>query len=166
MICSGKVATLATILAFLTGIAAAKRLLAAGRIRPIQLIEFTPWLVVNHGPDVAKGILYYIRGWSEGLGLDEFHLAPYLTKTLGENGWDVVVAKYPQGEVDQQFRYTSVSAAAPFVRERTAALRAQGYKRVILGGQSWGSWVEMAADQQPGTPGGCAMAGGSQHLRP
>jgi pimeloyl-ACP methyl ester carboxylesterase len=116
----------------------------------IRLIEFTPWLVTNQGPESAKGVLYYIRGWSEGLGLDEFHLAPYLTKTLNEHGWDVIVAKYPQGNVDSRFRYTSVPAAAAFVRERAAALKAQGYRHVALGGQSWGSWVEMTADQKPG----------------
>jgi pimeloyl-ACP methyl ester carboxylesterase len=137
------------IFAFVIGIADAKEppVLPAGAMR---LIEFTPWLVKNRGPDTAKGILYFIRGWSEGIGLDEFHLAPYLTKTLGEEGWDVIVAKYPQGNVEPRFRYTSVPTAAAFVRERVATLKAQGYKHIILAGQSWGSWVEMAADQQRG----------------
>lgn len=116
------------------------------------LVEFTPWLVKNQGPAGAKGVIYFVRGWSEGLGLDAFELAPYIMTTLNAHGWDVVVAKYPQGDVPSRMRYESVPGAAKFLRHRAEDLKAQGYKRIVLAGQSWGSWVAMAADQQKGLP--------------
>jgi hypothetical protein len=71
-----------------------------------------------------------------------------MMKTLSDDGWDVIVAKYPYGKVTPRMRYASVPGAAVFVHDRAAELKAEGYKRVVLGGQSFGSWVAMAADQQ------------------
>jgi hypothetical protein len=117
---------------------------------PVKLSEFVPWLVHNSGPAKAKGIVYFINGWSGGLGLDEFHLAPYIMKTLSDNGWDGIVAKYPYGRVVPSARYTSVPGSAAFVEQRVRDFKAQGYKLVVVAGQSFGSWVAMAADQQKG----------------
>lgn len=36
---------------------------------------------------------------------------------------------------------------AQFVRDRVSDLKSQGYKRIIVGGQSWGAWVTMVAAQ-------------------
>lgn len=116
------------------------------------LTEFVPWLTANRGAATAKGIIYFIRGWSEGLGLDDFHLAPYIMSRLNTAGWDVIVAKYPQGDVPSHMRYDSVPGAADFLKNRANALKNQGYKRIVVSGQSWGSWVAMAADQQKALP--------------
>ena len=123
---------------------------AAQSAEPVKLVEFVPWLVNNAGPAKAKGVVYFIRGWSGGLGLDEFHLAPYLMKTLADDGWDVIVAKYPYGQVVPRMRYAGVPGAAEFVEQRVKDFKAQGYRLVVVGGQSFGSWVAMAADQDKG----------------
>jgi pimeloyl-ACP methyl ester carboxylesterase len=112
-----------------------------------ELIEFTPWLIREVGPATAKGVVYFIRGWSVGLGLDDFRLTPYATQSLATGGWDVIGAKYPNRSIGPHDNYASVPAAAEFVRARAAALKAQGYKRVIVAGQSWGAWVAVAAAQ-------------------
>src|SRR5690349_20137451 len=71
--------------------------------QPDKLVERGPWLTMQIGPENAKGVIYYIRGWGfptgngpmGGVLLDSFQLLPYFIKTLSEQGWDVIAAKYP-----------------------------------------------------------------------
>ena len=116
----------------------------------LRLVEFTPWLTTKKGPNSAKGVIYFIRGWGEsahaGGSLDQFQLAPFFLNTFSENGWDVVGAKYPNTPTNL-FPAQLVSPAARFVNRRVKELRTQGYKRVILVGHSWGAWVSMVSAQ-------------------
>jgi pimeloyl-ACP methyl ester carboxylesterase len=115
----------------------------------LRLLEFTPWLLSNAGPEKAKGVIYLVRGWSRPGGLDEYLLAPYLMKRLSEQGWDVVAAKVPKAlpNQDSAFGIDLGRRATPFVRQRVKELKEQGYKRVVLAGHSWGAWVALLAVQ-------------------
>jgi pimeloyl-ACP methyl ester carboxylesterase len=113
---------------------------------PLQLLEGTPWLINNKGPAGAKGVIYFVRGWTPAKSnLDHFKLPPYFVKSLNDAGWDVVSAKIPhnlpdQGEAPGRFL---ALRAAPFVRGRIKDLKAQGYAKVVFFGHSWGGWVGM-----------------------
>lgn len=114
------------------------------------LSEFTPWLVKNCGPTNAKGVVYFILGWNRRPLLDDVRLAPYFLKTLSENCWDVIVVKIPQNLPNQEsfdFGRRSHDLALPIVRKRLKELKAQGYRRVVLAGHSWGGWVTLLSAQ-------------------
>src|SRR5262245_10698137 len=114
---------------------------------PIKLLEYTPWLITNRGPDKAVGAFYFIAGFTPDEPDDDRHQAPqYFLKSLAEAGWDIVYAKYPQslaypGHADAHRR------VAEFLQARVQQLKDAGYRRVILGGQSWGAWVTMVAER-------------------
>jgi hypothetical protein len=113
--------------------------------KPIRLLESTPWLVrPNRGPAQAKGVIYFVAGYSPTRMLDGFHLVPYFLKSLADDGWDIVFAKLPQDRVGE-VGYEYVGGGAQTIRRRVAELKAQGYKRVIAGGHSWGGWAALMA---------------------
>jgi dienelactone hydrolase len=131
--------------------------LVAGRSSPapaqdltkkLKLVEFPAWLTKNSGPEKAKGVIYFIRGWggvtTGGGSLDEFRLVPYFVKALADNGWDVIGAKFPNTPT-KRHSADFVPAGVTFVEARVKELKSQGYKRVVLAGHSWGAWVSMAA---------------------
>jgi hypothetical protein len=102
---------------------------------------------VARAPDrTDSGALYFIRGWSGGFGLDEFQLAPYGMKSMSEKGWEVIAAK--DHRIQPAMSYDTVPGAAAFTWQRAGELKAPGYKRVVIAGQSWGSCVAMVADQE------------------
>ena len=59
---------------------------------------------------------------------------------------DVIAAK--DQRIQPAMSYDTVPGAAAFIWQRAGELKAPGYKRVIIAGQSWGSWVAMVADQE------------------
>ena len=36
--------------------------------QPLRLVEYSPWLTTNVGPEKSKGVIYYIRGWGNPRG--------------------------------------------------------------------------------------------------
>ena len=66
-------------------------------------------------------------------------------KTLNDDGWDVIAAKYPYSPAYAERAANLSSRAVPHLQRRTGELRAQGYKKVIVIGQSWGSWTTLLA---------------------
>jgi pimeloyl-ACP methyl ester carboxylesterase len=118
---------------------------------PLPLIESTPWLTgPNKGPAQAKGVIYFVGGYSlDGSSVDDFHLVPYYLSSLASQGWDVILAKISHAESSsgvlgpRGFEY--VGGGAQTIKNRVAALKAQGYKRVIAGGHSWGAWAALLA---------------------
>jgi pimeloyl-ACP methyl ester carboxylesterase len=116
---------------------------------PIELLEYTPSLIQNRGPKDAVGVIYFVRGGGS-LRYDDRHHAPqYFLTSLSQAGWDVIYAKYPD-----KLAYPGPEEAhkrvAEFLRDRVAGLKQEGYRRVILGGQSWGAWVAMVAEKHAG----------------
>jgi pimeloyl-ACP methyl ester carboxylesterase len=112
---------------------------------PIRLLEYTPWLMRNRGPQNSVGVVYFIRGFVGGDRDDDRHQAPqYFLRSFSEAGWDVIYAKYPQSLV-YPGNEEGHDRPAEFVAGRMQELKSTGYCRVILGGQSWGAWISMTA---------------------
>lgn len=111
-----------------------------------RLKEATPWLVENRGPDKAKGIVYFIRGFDRfSPVIDEYRGVHFFIKTLHDQGWDIVAAKYPYRPNYTERAANVAPLAASQLRQRAKGLRAQGYKKVVIIGQSWGAWSTMLA---------------------
>lgn len=116
----------------------------------VKLYEFTPWLVENAGPEKAKGVIYYARGWGQFeccRNRDDFQMVPYFLRSLSLTGWDVLAAKIPEGPRSERAS-EAVPGGVAFLKRRVRELKAQGYKRVVLGGHSWGAWLSLAAAQE------------------
>src|SRR5262249_34977408 len=88
----------------------------------------------------AKGALL----WSHGLFNNEVQYAsppPEIIKHLARDGWDVIkVQRNPLFERDWS---TSGPKHVADVQERARHALAQGYKKIILGGQSYGGQITL-----------------------
>jgi pimeloyl-ACP methyl ester carboxylesterase len=113
-----------------------------------RLLEFTPWLVKNKGPSEAKGVIYFILGWTNRATLGSYHLTPYFMKSLSESGWDIIAAKIPP-ELTTNPRATGLyhDVAPSMIRGRLRELKSDGYRRIVLGGHSWGGWITLLTGQ-------------------
>ena len=95
----------------------------------------------------GRGLLYFIRGLVSADRDDDRHRPPqYFLTRLSQAGWDVTYAKYPQDLVYPG--QATHGRVAEFLRNRLQHLKRDGYRRVIVGGQSWGAWVTLVAQQQ------------------
>src|SRR5262249_53533757 len=111
-----------------------------------RLVEAVPWLVQNRGPDKAKGVIYFTHGFDRHSPMvDEYRPIYFFVKTLNDEGWDVIGAKYPFSPSYDERSVNLAYLAAPQLQQRARGLRTQGYKQVIFMGQSWGSWSIMLA---------------------
>jgi pimeloyl-ACP methyl ester carboxylesterase len=111
-----------------------------------RLVEAVPWLVQNRGPDKAKGVIYFTHGFDRHSPMvDEYRPIHFFIKTLNDEGWDVIAAKYPFSPSYDERSVNLAYLAAPQLQQRARGLRTQGYKQVIFMGQSWGSWSIMLA---------------------
>ncbi len=131
---------------------------------PSDLID-APRTMVTHksfqprqGPEQALGVLI----WSPGAGDNGQHPradtgdVPYILDWLYNDGWDVV---YMHRHGPRLFEDRPRHAAA--IRQAAADLRADGYKRVIVAGQSSGGTYSMlAADESLNAYGLLLMASG------
>jgi hypothetical protein len=111
-----------------------------------NLLETTPALIQNRGPTKASGVFYFVRGFNNYERTDDrFRAVPYFLRSFSEAGWDVLIAKYPH---DSPYggRATVHPLVASLLRGRVTELKRAGYRRVILGGWSWGAWATMNAD--------------------
>jgi hypothetical protein len=115
----------------------------------IPLYEATPWLAPPpRGPAGAKGVIYFVRGFRyPGGALDRFRMAPYLLETLADLGWDIIEAKLPQNIENSGISYRLAGGVAATIAKRARDLRAQGYRRVVVGGQSFGAWATLMAER-------------------
>jgi pimeloyl-ACP methyl ester carboxylesterase len=109
-------------------------------VTPLKLTEYNPLKVRNKGPALAEGVIYFVDGLdSYNRTRDDYRATyPYVYGLNNHYGWDVIAAKFPNAE---QYSFRSVPRSSKYLLTRLSELRAQGYKRVILAGQSWGAWV-------------------------
>jgi pimeloyl-ACP methyl ester carboxylesterase len=109
-------------------------------VRPLKLTEYNPLRVSNKGPALAEGVIYFVDGLnSNSRSRDDYHVTyPYIYGLNNRDGWDVIAAKFPNAE---RYSFRSLPGSSEYLIERLAELRAQGYKRVVLAGQSWGAWL-------------------------
>jgi pimeloyl-ACP methyl ester carboxylesterase len=121
----------------------------AADLPPLALTEYTPLLVHNQGPQKAEGIVYFIDGLDkDDRSRDDFRATyPVIYEMNRRFGWDVLGAKFPN---DQDYTMSSVPQSSQYVLERLAQFKAQGFKKIVLAGQSWGAWVSVDAAVKPG----------------
>jgi hypothetical protein len=116
---------------------------------PLPLEEQTPWLLpAPRGPATARGVIYFVRGFAFPAGaLDGFHLAPYFLKTMADDGWDIIEAKLPRDVEISGHSYILAGGVAATIARRVKELRAQGYRRVVAAGHSFGAWATLMAER-------------------
>jgi tetratricopeptide (TPR) repeat protein/pimeloyl-ACP methyl ester carboxylesterase len=107
--------------------------------------EFPVDEVFLPGPSsVARGpktLFYYLHGFDGRARahppLPEF----FVSEIQNSRGWDVIDGAYPRSGVGVIRRFGGSNwGAAEFVARRLKELKAQGYQRLYVGGQSWGGW--------------------------
>jgi dienelactone hydrolase len=113
----------------------------------ISLLEYTALRVKNQTPTSAEGVIYYIDGTDVDMPVrDDFRATfPYIFSLNQRHGWNIISAKFPESAKHAD---NAAPRAAAFLKNRVTELKAQGYKRVIVGGQSWGAWVSLIAASQ------------------
>lgn len=118
-------------------------------VAPIQLSEYNPLKVKNVGPARAKGIVYFIDGLdSNNRTRDDYHATyPYIYGLNTRHGWDVIAAKFPNS---QRYSFRSIPGSSEYLLARLAELRARGYRKIVLAGQSWGAWVTVDVARREG----------------
>jgi len=109
------------------------------------LLESVPWLVKNQGPGTAKGVIYLIHGYDRVKpSIDAYDGVQPFVIGLNRQGWDVIGAKVPH-RASGALATDLIGAIGPGLPAKADALRKQGYKRVVFGGQSWGAWLALVA---------------------
>jgi pimeloyl-ACP methyl ester carboxylesterase len=113
--------------------------LASGSLGPFR---WSP-LHLRRGPQAAKGMVVWAHGYA-GADRDLRNaMAPGFVSILNDAGWDVL--RFDRNPGDDAL-FTSL----PRLVEGLAAVRAAGYRRLVLGGQSRGGWQAiMAASARP-----------------
>ncbi len=95
------------------------------------------------GPAKAKGVVFYFRGygaWRFPPALSYSRVPPYLHR-FARNGWDIKSVEVPY--------YNRPPANLPrivaLIRRTVAEAKSNGYRKVVLAGQSRGSWEILSA---------------------
>jgi pimeloyl-ACP methyl ester carboxylesterase len=97
----------------------------------------------RHGPQAAAGVVVWAHGYSGPARDNRAAPLPGLMAVLNDAGWDVL-------RHDRDPAADELHLALPDLLRGLPALRAMGYRRVVLGGQSRGGWAALlAAAQRP-----------------
>jgi tetratricopeptide (TPR) repeat protein/pimeloyl-ACP methyl ester carboxylesterase len=129
--------------------------LAAANLVPVQ--EFPVEEQLLHGaPAVKQGpktLFYYMHGF-DGRAREHSPLPEYFVSELQQSrGWDVIDGNYPRRGVTEIRRLGAANfGVAVFLARRIRELKAQGYQRIYVGGQSWGGWSSLLLATMPGLP--------------
>lgn len=118
----------------------------AGPLRPDPAL--TP-----RGPAAAEGALVWLHPhYTEGPP----PAAPLWTARLTEAGWDL-------WRLDRRPGADPLLPGAEALAAGTAALRAQGYRRILVTGESRGSFIALVALRHPGLADGMLIAAPAAH---
>jgi hypothetical protein len=113
------------------------------------------------GPEQALGALLFNHG--RGVVIngrivpgDSYNVSPPgFVHFLHDSGWDAF-------KLNRRYAADNESSSLAALREQVAALRAEGYKRIVLAGQSYGAWLSvLIATREPGLHAVIATAPGS-----
>ncbi|HYZ32075.1 MAG TPA: alpha/beta hydrolase [Crenalkalicoccus sp.] len=106
----------------------------AGILGPFRRSPLHLW----RGPQAARGVLVWGHGYA-GPDRDLRNArTPGLAAVLNDAGYDVLRFDRPPGD-------DAIFASLPRLVEALPALRAAGYRRIVLGGQSRGGWQALMA---------------------
>lgn len=97
----------------------------------------------RHGPAAAQGVIVWSHGYG-GSGSDQRTTPiPGFLGPLNDAGWDVF-------RFDRDPLEDDIATALPRLERGLPQLRAAGYRRIVLAGQSRGGWQSiLAASEQP-----------------
>lgn len=113
-------------------------------------------LLLRAAPAVPKGpktLFYYMHGF-DGHAREHSPLPEYFVSELQQSrGWDIMDGNYPRAGVAQIRRMGAANlGGAVFLARRLKELKAQGYERIYVGGQSWGGWTSLLLATIPNVP--------------
>jgi tetratricopeptide (TPR) repeat protein len=113
-------------------------------------------LLLRGAPGASKGpktLLYYMHGF-DGRAREHSPLPEYFVSQLQQaRGWDLIDANYPRSGVTEIRRFgASNFGTAVYLARRLKELKAQGYQRIYVGGQSWGGWNSLILGTMAGLP--------------
>ena len=137
-----------------TGSAATLASLSAGNATaPIKEYPLDEKFLPAKPGATAKTLLYFIHGFG---GSQPLHspVVPYYVEGIQQaTDWDVIDADFPH-QIDTQLMYGEADkiAAASYVERRLKELKAKGYQRIVVGGQSIGGWTALVVSTHPGQP--------------
>lgn len=94
-----------------------------------------------HGPQAAAGVVVWMEG--KGGGIGPGLQPPPLLRPFSVAGFDVM-------RLDREPAADDRDRAAGWLREALALLRAQGWRRVVVAGQSRGAWNALQVLDTPG----------------
>lgn len=119
------------------------------------------------GPDKARGVIFYFRGygaWRFPPRLPYDRVPPYLLR-FARDGWDVKTVEVPYYNRPP----VNLPRIVALIHRTAAAARTQGYRRVVLAGQSRGAWEILQASDGTMPVDGVIMvspaAHGTRYLR-
>lgn len=104
---------------------------------------FPDWRFLWAGPQHARGAYVWAHGRAAG-GQDSRWSQPQPhVRAFNNTGYDVI-------RFDRAPETDETDAAAVWLREAIRELRAHGYRRIVVGGQSRGAWNALQALAEPG----------------
>jgi pimeloyl-ACP methyl ester carboxylesterase len=113
--------------------------LVQGSLGPFR---FAP-LLLRRGPQAARGAVIWSHGYGGPERDNRSAPTPGFVSILNDAGWDVL--RFDRNPAEDAL-YTSL----PRLVDGLQAVRAAGYRRIVLGGQSRGGWQSvMAASARP-----------------
>ncbi len=118
------------------------------------------------GPGAARGVLVFAHGRAPGGGDSRGQQPQSWTRHFNNAGYDVWRFDRHPGSDD-------ATRAAGWLREHLAALRAMGYRRIAVAGQSRGGWNSLMMLDTPGladaviaiAPASHGQLGSPEHMR-
>ena len=122
---------------FVSGILALAILASVPACKTTEFRSVAPYGASTKGPEKAVGALVWLHGRSKSDD-DTDDWAPYYLRSFRTRGWDVF-----RLDRARQFNNNAMSANAAVAKVRD--LRNQGYKKVVLAGQSAGGWAVLKA---------------------
>lgn len=109
---------------------------AAAPFRPVQ-VRTGPFraapLMFRHGPQAAEGVVIWSHGYGGPQADHRDRNAPGVLAMLNDAGWDVM-------RFDRDPLEDLLPTAAATLRRGLPLLRDEGYRRIVLAGQSRGGW--------------------------
>jgi pimeloyl-ACP methyl ester carboxylesterase len=128
--------------------------LGSARAEEAGALRSDPSLALRGGAEAA-GALVWIHPFTRDPQAPE---APAWSRRLTEQGWDL-------WRFDRVGGPDPLAAGAERLAAGTAALRARGYRRIVLLGESRGAFIALVALRHPGLADGVVLAAPAAHGR-